>query len=438
MASRLVLEKIALKNLRCYHHSRINEFDENESLIESISNRVAFFGASPIAFLSLLARRPLLHHEDLEDLIMNDRSLLRASAFHGALYLFCTQDYSLYFRAIHGALQQYGMARLQKYGLSLKHVQEFEKILTEENFETPQSDEKIINLIFGRYKSNFPLEAERLVIRKLCDTGVLIRTSIKGFKSNEFSFALTKNWIGLELNVDSPESARTELVRRYLRCYGPAAMDDIIHYTGFSLSQVQRSLVHLRREITTVSVDSLREELYILRESIDLLRKTKDFNSNRVLFLPSFDPYAYARSNYKHICDKVYAPWVFDQNKNPASLIILRGKVVGIWQFREGDISILEYHIFDAYKSEKELLEIYALSFLAQLKELTYSRKTSLLHHETLPAPLAEREEQAFLWPLGRNLHKSASSQDSQQSMLDRRNANTFRNSYLDGIHKAV
>src|SRR5439155_5774546 len=91
MASRLVVERVLLRTLQRHHHAWLNNFSDQETLVDAISNRPGFFGPNPVAYLSLMARRPSIQLGDLEEALVNDRTLLRASAFRGSLFLLSTQ-----------------------------------------------------------------------------------------------------------------------------------------------------------------------------------------------------------------------------------------------------------------------------------------------------------------------------------------------------------
>src|SRR5689334_2657470 len=105
MASRMVVEKIALKVIQRYHHATINSFGEHETLVDAVANRPGFFGPNPVAYLSVMVRRPFVHLGDLEEALLNDRTLVRATSFRTSLFLLCSADYPLYFRALYPLLK---------------------------------------------------------------------------------------------------------------------------------------------------------------------------------------------------------------------------------------------------------------------------------------------------------------------------------------------
>ncbi len=194
------------------------------------------------------------------------------------------------------------------------------------------------------------MKSRNASFKKLCDMGVLVRTQAKGWKGNEFNYALLKAWASdISLKPDNPETARTETIRKYLRAYGPASMEDISWWTGLPLIQCQRSVAHLRREALRFHVEGYRDDMMGLRETVDLLRR-KPTIEDEIQLLPQWDPYVSGWKDRKRIADKEMMPFIFDQAGNGASVITDMGKVIGLWQFRDNDINVLEYHIFRQYR----------------------------------------------------------------------------------------
>lgn len=434
MASRMVIERMPLKTIQRYHHSVLNCFGEHETLVEAIANRPGFFGPNPVAFLSIAARRKSAHHGDLDEAILNDRTLVRVTAFRTSLFLISTVDYPIYFRALMPLLKNIGLERLASFEISETHIMRYAKIFNEANFEMQQSHESLMKFIYTGSTKRFCMEAERLIVRKLCDMGILIRTATKGWKGNEFSYALTKNWLPeINLNFENPESARTETIRRYLRSYGPATFEDIAWWTGLPLLQVQRSVLHLRREAVRIPVEGYREDLVGLREAVDAIRESRE-DSEVIQFLPPWDPYTFGWLLRRRIIEKELMPWVFDAVGNSAATIVESGKVIGLWQFRDSAANILEIHIFSPYLSKRKDVFRKAEEFAELLGELSHSGSINIIERP-LQQSLLERSLGSFLWPLGKDLPFKVQDPRMLDSPMERRTSNTFRGSYLDSKH---
>ncbi len=135
--------------------------------------------------------------------------------------------------------------------------------------------DELFSIIFTTQKTLPDKTLIHLIAQKLCDMGVLIRVASKGWKGNNFNYMLLEKWLKeLSLNrVDNPEVAKTETVRKYLRAYGPVAVNDISYWSGLSIVQCQKALLNLKKEIVRVHVDGYKEDMIALKESMELMKK---------------------------------------------------------------------------------------------------------------------------------------------------------------------
>ena len=434
MASRMVVDKIASGGIQRYHHSVINRFGEHETLVDAVTNRPGFFGPNPVAYLSIMVRRPSSHPGDLEEALLNDRSLIRVSAFRASLFLIGTSDYPIYFRALYPLLRSNSLNKLEQAGLSENTLIKWGKILSEINFQMPASHEQVIAWLYPAKEKLPEIDLQRLILRKLCDFGILIRIHAKGWKGNDFSYALLKNWLSdLRLSHENPESARTETIRRYLKCYGPASVDDMAWWTGLPATQISRSVSHLRREAVRIPLEGHKEEMYALRGCVDDMRKPPECE-NHILFLPPWDPYPLAWHNRKRIIDRELADWVYDAIGNASGTIVENGRIVGVWQFRDSQTNVFELHIFEPYLSVRREILKQAEEHANTLATLS-SATTVNLFERPLPAKLTTRPLGSFLWPLGKELPFKSPDERLMESPMERRTSNTFRGRYLDSEH---
>lgn len=431
MASRLVVERVPLRTLQKYHHSWLNNFGDQETLVDAVSNRPGFFGPNPVAFLSLVARRPSILLDDLEEALINDRTLIRASAFRGSLFLINTQDFPIYFRTFHNFLFQRGMQKLADEKITKAHLFHFADLLENADPVLPLSIPNIIDIIFpGRRERPSPDICNRTV-QKLCDMGVLVRASAKGWKGNEFTYALLKKWVpDISIKPDNPETARTETVRKYLRAYGPASIEDIAWWTGLPLVQCQRSIAHLRREAVRFHVETYRDDMIGLKETVDNLKRRNPVEEE-IQLLPPWDPYTLGWRCRKRVADKDILPFIYDPQNNAASVIVDTGRIVGVWQFRDSETNMLEYHVFQRYAERKKVVLQKIEEWAAGITKLTGALVANIVERK-MPTPLAERPPGSFLWPLGKTLATATPAQRDETSPMERRTANTFRKRYLD------
>jgi hypothetical protein len=433
MAGKGSYESTPLKMLQRYHHTTLNSFGDGETLVEAIHRRPGCYGPNPIAYLSLLARRPGLTLGDVDEALINDRSLLRATAFRASLFLMPSEDYPLYFRALHETLSSTGMSRLRSEGIDESELTRLADRLRNADFPMQKTESQIVDLLFPGKERRPGVDVERTLLRKLCDIGVLARTTSKGWKGNQFNYALVKHWLeGAELTTENPDQARVEVVRRYLRAYGPARFEDVVWWTGLGANEVRHILDLLGREVVRFLVDGLGEGLITMREMAETTRKGGLHVPERILFLPLWDAYPLGWKDRTRIVEPRFSPWVYDAQGNTSSIICEEGRAIGLWQFRDGDSITLEYHIFEPYNNRLNAVRLAAEAHAGELAKVSGARDVRVVER-ALPAPLADRPAASFLWPLGKEPIFRHSDGDYENPMDRReRTPNVLRSKFLD------
>jgi hypothetical protein len=433
MAGKGSYESTPLKTLQRFHHTTLNSFGDGETLVEAIHRRPGCYGPNPIAYLSLLSRRPGLTLGDVDEALINDRSLVRATAFRGSMFLIPAEDYPLYFRALHDTLTSTGMSRLRSEGIDEAELTRLADRLRAADFTMQKTEAQVADLLFPGKERRPNTDVERQLLRKLCDIGVLVRTTSKGWKGNQFNYALTKHWLeGAELTVENPEPARLEVVRRYLRAYGPARFEDVVWWTGLPANEVRHILELLGREVVRFLVEGLGEGLVTMREMAETTRKGGLHVPERILFLPLWDAYPLGWRDRTRVVEPRFAPWVYDPQGNTSSTIVEEGRAIGLWQFRDGDSITLEFHIFEPYNNRLNAVRLAAEAHAGELAKVSGARDVRVIER-ALPAVLAERPAASFLWPLGKDPIFRHSDGDYENPMDRReRTPNVLRSKFLD------
>ena len=81
------------------------------------------------------------------------------------------------------------------------------------------------------------------VLRLLAVDGRLMRGRPRGgWLSTQWTWATTEAWLGRALPEWSIHAAQVELVRRWLKAFGPATVEDVRWWTGWTLGEVRRAL----------------------------------------------------------------------------------------------------------------------------------------------------------------------------------------------------
>jgi hypothetical protein len=163
------------------------------------------------------------------------------------------------------------------------------------------------------------------VVIVMCDQSRLLRwKGRRGWRSAQPSyrrFAEALPHVHLDI-LDEPAAVR-QLVERYVGCYGPVTESDIAWWTGLSRRTVRTAVASLST-LVPVDVKGVAEGFLMHARDIDT-------PAGDVVLLPALDPYLQSHRDRSRYVDAAHLPYVVDRGGNVTSTIIVRGRVIGVW-----------------------------------------------------------------------------------------------------------
>ena len=186
------------------------------------------------------------------------------------------------------------------------------------------------------------------------------------------TFTSPARWLGRSL-LNHPDGVR-ELVRRFLRCYGPTQVSDFQSWLGCSPRQAKRLWGGIEDELAPVELDGKRR--WVLAEDLNLLSQGEE--GERLLLLGSHDPYLDLRDRELILPDKARQRQVWKTVGNPGA-VLLGGRVIGLWTVRTRgenlDVSVTLFEpLSPAQRSRlEELAQGYAAFRGSALRKYTVS-----------------------------------------------------------------
>ncbi|MFL6126008.1 winged helix DNA-binding domain-containing protein [Actinophytocola sp.] len=145
---------------------------------------------------------------------------------------------------------------------------------------------------------------------------------------NKAPFVLVDEWLGHPIPDIDPEAARAELLRRYLRCYGPSTRGEFAAWVGIKAGDTDPWWSLVEDELTQVE---FRGKSWIVTEDLDALQSAP--MPKGVRLLPPRDPYTQMRDR-ETIVDKKYHREVWKTLGEPGT-VLANGKITGIWRPRK-------------------------------------------------------------------------------------------------------
>ena len=179
------------------------------------------------------------------------------------------------------------------------------------------------------------------VLFLLATEGLIVRTRPLGtWTSGQYRWATVEHWLGAPLAEIDHARACSELLRRWLRSFGPATMTDIRWWTGWTAAQAKATLAAL--EAATVRMGD--DAGYVLPDDLEPVGDVDPW----VALLPGLDPSTMGwKDRGWYLGD--HAAELFDRNGNAGPTVWANGRVVGAWgQTEEGRVVVELFARLDA------------------------------------------------------------------------------------------
>jgi hypothetical protein len=189
-----------------------------------------------------------------------------------------------------------------------------------------------VTLGSGKWSTRSPISSRILFLMAM--DGRIVRTRPAGsWRSSQYHWAAADQWFQDSIRPLDPGPARTRLARRYLEAYGPATMDDLRWWTGWTVRQVTAAVAGIGA--IPVRLDDGREGL-LLPDDTD----PGPTGTPSVALLPALDssPMGWRHRDWFLAS---HGARIFDRNGNIGPSVWVDGRIVGGWaQQAGGDVVV--------------------------------------------------------------------------------------------------
>jgi len=303
--------------------------------VEDIAGLNSITAVTP--YLSLFNRIKDFRKSMLDEEMYEKRRLYRLRLMRGTLFIVTGNFLPIAYSAtidntqrIYGRFRKYCSISEKEFD-TLRH--EVMKVL-----RTGEKTAKEIQKAIGISDKNVSR-----VVRWLMEDVPLIRGRPLGsWKGEQFRYFLLPK--SVECRMDKNQ-AKTLLIEKFLESFGPATLEDLAWWSGFSKKE---SINVLERIKTT----DLGEGLLLLeKEANDFENFRMDGDS--LVLMPSFDQYVVTYKN--SICPRLVAEGnlagIYDQYGEFHNPIIRNGRIVGRWSIEEGKVS---HRFYEKIEDQRE------------------------------------------------------------------------------------
>ena len=279
----------------------------------------------PAAGVALFNRTPDLTHIRYEQLLFDARSLVKLWGQRGTLHVYATTDWPLVCAMLADHKSWWGRTaeRTDTLDAYSELVTRSEALLRAKGL-MGRSDLRTSGLITNEEH----LSPWGGVFSDLVRLGYACHAARDG----EGIFAHRTFWRpDLAWAPPDVESANLEVLRRYVRTYGPATQQDFAYWRGAKAESTRRWLTAIANELMIVTVDGA--DMFLLQEDVDdLLAPTEELQRN-VQMLYRFDPLLLAHKDKRWIVPAAHHKQVFRIAGHIEGVVLESGVAVATWRY---------------------------------------------------------------------------------------------------------
>ncbi len=287
-------------------------------------------------YYSLWSRVKGFEPEVLDRLLYRDKSLTKTWFMRGTLHIIPSQDLPVYHNALRRMWFEHHGRYMNEPGWpsredrKRKLYPKIEEALAEKPLRRKELSDRIRVLLADESQPY-----ERLFSAW---GGILKETSYLGLTvhgepcGREACFARLDKWLPhVDLNDVSETEARRQLLKKYLRGYGPASAQDFACWSGMLTSEANKT-IEGSKGLKQVQLEGSRIELWMLEEDFRALEKVDVEAQVPPRLLPKYDSYLIGHKNRSRIIRdevlrKVYRPVVGEV----AAAVLINGRIVATW-----------------------------------------------------------------------------------------------------------
>ena len=306
--------------------------------------------SSTTPYLSIFSRCNAFVKEDLDHCLYKQHSLGKIRCVRKTIYIHPQEMLPVVYSATASMIQKASIRFMERRGVTMD---QFERI-SDEILALLNKHEMTAREIKSAIDTGLDLSC---VLYYMCDLGLLVRgRPVMSWRDKNHTYARFKDYFpGVILERLSEEQAIKDLVWAYLCAFGPVTLEDIVWWLGIGKRKVQGALSALDRSINLTSsqpiggrmggegevrgihIKDSPGDFLCIQSDLERLQEFRPPQTQTVNLLPWLDPYLMGYKQRHRYLDERYSGYVFDRSGNATSVIMLDGRVVGIWDFEDAD-----------------------------------------------------------------------------------------------------
>lgn len=377
-----------------FHHSLSQPGESSEQITSEL---VGLHNTSPVSpYLSVRARLPGFDRSDLDTVMWDSWDLARFRAMRLTMFV-CTHELlEVAAAATRHIAERFAARWLRDSKLSQSDFDRLAAAVDEVLAERPMTLRGLRRSLDVPQSVDLPG-----VVSRMCDAGQLVGGAPpRSWRSSIRQYHRWRDVLpGVDLRTWDQETAITNLIRRYVRSYGPVTVADISWWTGFTKGRCRTALAALGDQVEEVAVEGWPNPMYRLGGD-----DADDEPGDAVRALPLLDPYVQGYRNRVRFLDPTRHDNVYDGGGNATATLVQRGRIIGVWQVADRPAESIRYHLFgDAPRSIRRAAE----SELAGAGSLYFGQSVDVIERPTME-PLSAEGGRSASHPLDTQRHRAS------------------------------
>jgi hypothetical protein len=288
-----------------------------------------------------------LTQADIHAALYKNRTLVKTSLMRQTLHLIPAVDFYIYINALKQSRVEALRKIMSRFGITPKDADAMTQSIVEALHAGPMTQrelmEQIIPKVGKKVKKYLELAWSIQMFRLALVEGLICYGPERGKKA---TFLRVDQWLPKQKAVDE-RVAKQILLRRYLRAYGPATLQDFSKWTGMPMPEARAVWQSLEDELVEINIEDKKG--WLLHEDHRQLANS-DLDGQILRLLPHFDPYLLGHADKNHLVDANCYKRVYRNQGWISPVVLLNGRVIGIWSYtRRGKQWSLEVEPFEKF-----------------------------------------------------------------------------------------
>lgn len=300
------------------------------------------------AYLQLWARNHSLTRAAIEDALWNTRTLVKTSLMRQTLHLIPSDEFPLYIASLRDCRVAQALRVLERCGISREEGESLTPMIMEILSSGPLRRPQIAAALRPKLSKRFHywMDNSWSLVRIPIAEGLICYGRGEG---NQAFFIRTDQWLPKLTARKLPAAqAQSELLRKYLRAYGPATITDFSHWSGIPMQEARTLPQLVKADVQEIAGEMAGEKKssMLLRHDVKFLDKCSAAEPC-IRLLPLFDAYLLAHREKDHLLSAQHYKRVYRNQGWISPVVLINGAIAGVWSHKlQNQVMFVEIESF--------------------------------------------------------------------------------------------